>query len=66
MSDRTTACLHQSARQGKASYPPRCQLRVGTLERRYALALILRALKPGAPLTALAPKEKGGSRLGKE
>jgi 16S rRNA (guanine1207-N2)-methyltransferase len=38
----------------------------GTLERRYALALTLRALKPGAPLTALAPKEKGGSRLRKE
>jgi 16S rRNA (guanine1207-N2)-methyltransferase len=36
------------------------------LERRYALALTLRALKPGAQLTALAPKEKGGSRLRKE
>jgi 16S rRNA (guanine1207-N2)-methyltransferase len=38
----------------------------GTLERRYALALALRALKPGAPLTALAPKDKGGSRIGRE
>lgn len=38
----------------------------GTLERRYALAQLLRALKPGAPLTALAPKEKGGARLRKE
>jgi 16S rRNA (guanine1207-N2)-methyltransferase len=38
----------------------------GTLERRYALALALRALKPGAPLTAMAPKDKGGSRLRKE
>jgi len=38
----------------------------GTLERRYALALTLRALKPGGALTALAPKEKGGSRLRKE
>lgn len=38
----------------------------GTLERRYALALALRALKPGAPLTALAPKDKGGSRIGAE
>ena len=38
----------------------------GTVERRYVLALALRALKPGATLTALAPKEKGGSRLGKE
>lgn len=38
----------------------------GTLERRYALALALRALKPGAALTALAPKEKGGARLAAE
>ena len=38
----------------------------GTAERRYVLAMALRALKPGAPLTALALKEKGGSRLGKE
>ncbi len=38
----------------------------GTVERRYVLALALRALKPGAALTGLAPKEKGGSRLGKE
>jgi 16S rRNA (guanine1207-N2)-methyltransferase len=37
----------------------------GTLERRYVLALALRALQPGAPLTALAPKEKGGSPLRK-
>nr|WP_222934394.1 class I SAM-dependent methyltransferase [Caulobacter sp. 17J80-11] len=38
----------------------------GTAERRYALAHALRALKPGGRLTALAPKDKGGSRLGKE
>jgi len=38
----------------------------GTLERRYVLALALRALAPGAPLTAMAPKEKGGSRLAAE
>jgi 16S rRNA (guanine1207-N2)-methyltransferase len=38
----------------------------GTIERRYALALALRALKPEARLTVLAPKDKGGSRLGKE
>ena len=38
----------------------------GTGERRYALALALRALKPGGTLVAMAPKEKGGSRLGKE
>lgn len=38
----------------------------GVVERRYTLALALRALKPGAPLTALAPKDKGGARLRKE
>ncbi len=38
----------------------------GTIERRYTLALALRALIPGGTLTALAPKEKGGTRLGKE
>lgn len=38
----------------------------GTVERRYVLALALRALKPGAALTALAPNEKGGARLSKE
>jgi 16S rRNA (guanine1207-N2)-methyltransferase len=38
----------------------------GTLERRYTLALALRALKPGGQLVALAPKDKGGARMGKE
>jgi 16S rRNA (guanine1207-N2)-methyltransferase len=38
----------------------------GTIERRYTLALALRALKPGAPLLALAPKDKGGSRLSQD
>jgi 16S rRNA (guanine1207-N2)-methyltransferase len=38
----------------------------GTVERRYAMALALRALAPGNVLTALAPKDKGGSRLAKE
>ncbi|MGZ3278998.1 MAG: class I SAM-dependent methyltransferase [Caulobacteraceae bacterium] len=38
----------------------------GVIERRYVLALVLRALKPGAELVAMAPKERGGSRLGKE
>ena len=38
----------------------------GTAERRYVLALALGALAPGAPLTAVAPKEKGGLRLGRE
>jgi 16S rRNA (guanine1207-N2)-methyltransferase len=38
----------------------------GTIERRYTLALALKALAPGGTLTALAPKDKGGSRLRKE
>jgi 16S rRNA (guanine1207-N2)-methyltransferase len=38
----------------------------GTIERRHAMALALRALGTGAPLTVLAPKDKGGSRLRKE
>ncbi len=38
----------------------------GTLERRYTLALALRALQPGAPLTAMAPKTKGGNRIADE
>ncbi|NGM33681.1 class I SAM-dependent methyltransferase [Methylobacterium sp. DB0501] len=38
----------------------------GTLERRHALALALRALAPGAALTVLAPKDRGGSRLARE
>jgi 16S rRNA (guanine1207-N2)-methyltransferase len=37
-----------------------------TLERRYVLAMALRALRPGGELKVLAPKDKGGSRLGKE
>ncbi len=38
----------------------------GTVERRYALALSLRALQAAAPFTVMAPKEKGGSRIAKE
>jgi 16S rRNA (guanine1207-N2)-methyltransferase len=38
----------------------------GSLERHYELAQALRALKPGAALTVLALKDKGGSRLRKE
>jgi 16S rRNA (guanine1207-N2)-methyltransferase len=38
----------------------------GVLERRFVLAHALRALKPGGELTALAPKDMGGSRLRKE
>lgn len=38
----------------------------GAVERRYVLARVLEALAPGARLVALAPKAKGGARLGKE
>jgi len=38
----------------------------GVLERRYTLALALRALKPGGRLDVMAAKDKGGSRLKKE
>ncbi|HLH88942.1 MAG TPA: methyltransferase [Xanthobacteraceae bacterium] len=38
----------------------------GTLERRYAIGLMLRALAPDAPFTVLAPKNRGGSRLAAE
>jgi 16S rRNA (guanine1207-N2)-methyltransferase len=38
----------------------------GTIERRYSLALALRAVAPGAFFTVLAPKDMGGSRLGAE
>jgi len=38
----------------------------GTIERRYVLARALQALRPGGRLTALAPKDRGGSRLAKE
>jgi 16S rRNA (guanine1207-N2)-methyltransferase len=37
----------------------------GTLERDFVLAHTLRALKPGTPMVAFAPKDKGGSRLRK-
>jgi 16S rRNA (guanine1207-N2)-methyltransferase len=37
----------------------------GAVEGRYALALGLRALRPGATLVAAAPKDKGGLRLRK-
>ncbi|MFZ5668137.1 MAG: class I SAM-dependent methyltransferase [Pseudomonadota bacterium] len=35
----------------------------GTVERRYVIALALRALVPGGRLTVAAPKDRGGSRL---
>ena len=55
----------QSVAEGSADeimvYAP-----AGVLERRYTLALALRALKPGGRLDVMAPKDKGGSRLKKE
>jgi 16S rRNA (guanine1207-N2)-methyltransferase len=38
----------------------------GTVERRYVLALAIRAVRPGGRLVTLAPKDKGGTRLAKE
>ncbi|HET9160081.1 MAG TPA: class I SAM-dependent methyltransferase [Caulobacteraceae bacterium] len=38
----------------------------GAIERRYVLAQALRALATGGGLTALAPKDRGGGRLGRE
>jgi 16S rRNA (guanine1207-N2)-methyltransferase len=38
----------------------------GAVERRYVLALTLRALELGGALVVMAPKDKGGSRLRKE
>jgi 16S rRNA (guanine1207-N2)-methyltransferase len=38
----------------------------GVLERRHVLAQALRALAPGGALVALARKDRGGARLGKE
>ena len=38
----------------------------GTLERRYAMAHAMRALRPGGELVVLAPRTRGGARLGKE
>lgn len=38
----------------------------GTVERRYVLALALRALSPEGRLSVAAPKDQGGSRLRKE
>ena len=38
----------------------------GAVERRYVLAQVLRILRPGGELTALAPKARGGLRLAGE
>jgi 16S rRNA (guanine1207-N2)-methyltransferase len=54
------SCAERSLRGFTMLAPP------GTIERRYALALALRALAVDAPFTILAPKDKGGSRLAAE
>lgn len=51
------ACVEASLSGMVVAAPP------GTLERRYVLALSLRALAAGGSLVALAPKDKGGARL---
>jgi 16S rRNA (guanine1207-N2)-methyltransferase len=38
----------------------------GTVERRFAVAHALRAVKPGGRMVVLAPKDRGGARLGRE
>src|SRR5664279_4491252 len=54
-------------RQGEGSLSSMTMLAPpGTLERRYAIALALRAVAPGGSFTALAPKDRGGTRLRKE
>lgn len=59
-----TPALEQQAEASLASMtmlaPP------GTLERRYAMALALRAVVPGGVFTVLALKDRGGTRLRKE
>jgi 16S rRNA (guanine1207-N2)-methyltransferase len=58
------AALEQQAEGALAAFtmlaPP------GTLERRYAMALALRAVTPGGSVTVLAAKDRGGTRLRKE
>lgn len=50
-------CVEGSLASAVIAAPP------GTLERCYVLAGVLQALAPGAPLTVLALKDKGGSRI---
>lgn len=59
-SPKLEACAEASLAGATLLAPP------GTIERRYTLALALRALEPGATITALAPKDKGGSRIAAE
>ncbi len=57
---RLDRCPEGSLRSALVYAPP------STLERLYVLALALRALAADAPLTALALKDKGGSRIAEE
>lgn len=63
LSIRSTAleALPDSKMQGASVLAP-----PSTPERRYVLAQVLRALAAGAPLTVLALKDKGGSRIAAE
>jgi len=54
------ACAPESLASTVLLAPP------GTLERCYAMAGALQALAAGAPLTVLAPNDKGGSRIATE
>ncbi len=53
-------CAEGSLASAVIAAPP------GTLERRYVLAGVLQALALGAPLTVLALKDKGGTRIAEE
>ena len=54
-------------RQGEGSLAAMTMLAPpGTLERRYAIALALRAVAPGGSFSVLAPNDRGGTRLRKE
>ncbi len=53
--------------QGEVTLPQMVMLAPpGTVERRYAMALALRALAPGASLTVMAHNDRGGTRIAKE
>lgn len=54
-------------RQGEGTLAAMAMLApAGTLERRYAMALALRAVAPGGSFSALARNDRGGTRLHKE
>lgn len=59
-SARLEDCADASLAQVHMLAPP------GTVERRFVLAQALRALRPGGDLFVMAPKDRGGARLGRE